>query len=399
MKIQGFIRPDGKVGIRNYLLVVSTGRNSANLALLIANNITGAKVFTPMQEAGRTAEDRATIARTIVGLAKNPNVGAVLIVGIKKNGGYPEFTHERITGEISKSRKPLETVFIDECGGFYQAIGEGIKKGRKLAVQASEVLRQTVDFGSLFVGIKCGYSDPTSGLAGNPVAGNFADRLVDAGGSMIFSETTEVIGAEHILAKRFHDKKQRIKFLDAVARVENEAKSTGEDIRSINPIPANIEAGLSTLEEKSLGAIAKAGSRPIQECVKYGEPVSKAGLHFMDSWMSSSALFLGFAATGTVLNLFQVGGNWMPESPLMPSSNTGIVTPTLYMSGNPYFCLHASSEIDFDAGTVITSGESVAQAGERLAKLVSHVASGRLTKAETLGTAEPVEQYMRGSVF
>ena len=146
MKIQGFIRPDGKVGIRNYLLVVSTGRNSANLALLIANNITCAKVFTPMQEAGRTAEDRATIARTIVGLAKNPNVGAVLIVGIKKNGGYPEFTHERITGEISKSRKPLETVFIDECGGFYQAIGEGIKKGRKLAVQASEVLRQTVDF-------------------------------------------------------------------------------------------------------------------------------------------------------------------------------------------------------------------------------------------------------------
>ena len=400
MKIQGYVRPDGKVGIRNYLLIVSTGRNSANLALMIANNIAGAKVFTPPNnEAGRMAEDRATIARTIVGLAKNPNVGAVLIAGIKPDGGYPEFSYDNIVGEIRKSGKPVETVFLSEHGGFYPSIGEGIRLGRELAVKASGTLRQETDFGNLFVGIKCGFSDPTSGISGNPTAGNFADRLVDAGGSFIFSETTEVMGAEHILARRFSDINERRRFLDAVTRVEEEAKASGEDIRSINPIPANIAGGITTLEEKSLGAIAKAGTRPLQQCVAYGEPVSRPGLHFMDAWMSSSALVLGFAATGTVLNILQIGGNWMPEGTLMPAAKTGIVTPLLVMTGNPFFYDRAPSELDFNAGSIITEGETIDSAGSRLLDLIRQVASGRLTKAETMGTQEPVELYMRNTVF
>ena len=400
MKIQGYIRPDGKVGIRNHLLIVSTGRNSANLALLIANNIAGAKVFTPPNnEAGRGSEDRETIARTIVGLGKNPNVGAVLIVGIKPDGGYLEFSYENIVGEIRKTGKPVETVFLVEHGGLYPSVGEGIRLGRELAVKASETLRQEVDFGSLFVGIKCGYSDPTSGIAGNTAAGNFADRLVDAGGSFIFSETTEVIGAEHILARRFTEENERRKFLTAVARVEADAKSLGEDIRSINPIPANIAGGITTLEEKSLGAIAKAGTKPMQQCVRYAEQIARPGLHFMDSWMSSSALFLGFATSGTVLNILQIGGNWMPEGALMPAANTGIVTPLLVMTGNPVFYDRAPSELDFNAGSIISEGESVDGAGERLVELVQHIASGRLTKAETMGTHEPVELYMRNAVF
>ena len=399
MKFSGYVRPDGKVGIRNHTLVVSTGRNSATVAMLVAQTLKGAKVFTTMQESGRTAEDRATVARTIVGLAKNPNVGAVLVVGIKKNGGYPEFTHEKIVGEIEKAGKPMDTLFLEDVGGFTNAIGEGFRKGRNLMVKAGEAYRQEVDFGKLFMGVKCGYSDGTSGLSGNPVVGNLFDRIVDAGGNAIFSETTEVIGAEHIVARRFEDPAQRQKFLDAVKRVEDESKATGEDIRSINPIPANIAAGLTTLEEKSLGAIAKSGKRPMKECVIYGEPVTQNGMHFMDAWMSSSALFLGLAATGTVLNIFQVGGGWMPKGALMPSADSGLVTPTLYMTGNPRCYENAYEEMDFNAGTVISEKELIASAGERLAKTVCKIASGMPTKGECVGINEPLEVYFRGAAL
>jgi altronate dehydratase large subunit len=228
------------------------------------------------------------------------------------------------------------------------------------------------------------------------VVGNLFDRIVDAGGSAIFSETTEVIGAEHIVARRFEDPVHREKFLTAVKRVEDESKATGEDIRSINPIPANIAAGLTTLEEKSLGAVAKSGKRPMKECVAYAEPVTRNGMHFMDAWMSSSALFLGLAATGTILNIFQVGGGWMPKGALMPSADSGLVTPTLYMTGNPRCYEKAKEEMDFNAGSVISEKESIASAGGRLAETVCRIASGMPTRGECISVNEPLEVYFRG---
>lgn len=396
MKFLGYVRPDGATGIRNYTLVMANGRGAANLAALITKLVSGTKLFVQPNENGRDADDRATIARTIVGLAKNANVGAVLIVGNKKNGGYPEFTHEAIVGEIAKSGKPMDTLFMDACGGFQQAVGLGMRKARLLVQQASECQRREVDLGALHMAVKCGYSDATSGMSGNPVVGHLFDRIVDAGGTAMFSETTEVIGAEHLVAKRFTDPVERRKFLDAVARVEEEARSTGEDIRTINPIPANIQAGLTTLEEKSLGAIAKSGAKPIQGCVKYAEIPSGKGLYYMDSWMSSTALFLGFAAAGSVLNIFQVGGGWFPNDAMMPTANTGLITPTLYMTGSPRTWEKAHQEMDFSSGTVISEREPIAQAGERLVAEVLRFASGRMTKGETINVDDNLEVYLRG---
>ncbi|MBG0777942.1 MAG: UxaA family hydrolase [Desulfovibrionaceae bacterium] len=396
MKFKGFIRPDGSVGIRNHVLIMANARGASNLALLIARLVHGATVYVQPQEGGRDTADRQTIARTLIGAARNPNVGGVLVVGVKENGGYPEFDAANFVDAIAASGKPVETVFLNSSGGLQHALGEGMRKARALIQKASECEREEVGLGDLSVAVKCGYSDPTSGMSGNPVVGYLFDRIVEAGGTAMFSETTEVIGAEHILAKRFTDEGQRRKFLDAVARVEAQAKATGEDIRKINPIPANIQAGLTTLEEKSLGAIVKSGSMPIQGCVAYGEKPEGRGLYFMDAWMSSSALFLGFAAAGAVLTIFQVGGGRFPEDALMPSAQSGLVAPTLFMTGNPHAYENIHEEVDFTSGTVISEKEPLASAGDRLVREVLRCASGRLVKGEIMGVKEFPEMYLQG---
>ena len=233
-------------------------------------------------------------------------------------------------------------------------------------------------------------------MAGNPVIGYVFDRLCDAGGTAIFTETTEVIGAEEIVARRFADAGQRDVFLSCVRKVEEEAKATGQDIRSINPIPANIEAGLTTLEEKSLGAIAKAGTKPIMQCVRYGESPSAPGLNYMDSWMSSSALFAGFSSAGAVLNIFQFGGGAMPDKCMMPVADTGVVAPILFATGNPRAYDHGKLEIDFNSGVVISEKASIEETGEKLIRHICDIASGRMTKVETLNVREPVELYLQG---
>ncbi|QGY41839.1 D-galactarate dehydratase [Pseudodesulfovibrio cashew] len=396
MKFLGYVRPDGSTGIRNHTLVMANGRGAATLAAMVSKLVSGTRLFIQPNENGRDGDDRKTIARTMIGLAKNANVGAVLIVGNKPDAGYPEFSYDAFVGEIAKSGKPMETVFMKDCGGFQDALGLAVRKCRNLVQKASETPRTEVDFGALNMAVKCGYSDATSGMSGNPVVGHLFDTLVDNGGRAMFAETTEVIGAEHIVAKRFTDEGERDKFLRAVERVEEEARSTGEDIRTINPIPANIQAGLTTLEEKSLGAIVKSGTRPIQGCTQYGEIPEGRGLYYMDSWMSSTALFLGFAAAGSVLNIFQVGGGWFPDDAMMPTVNTGLITPTLYMTGNPRTWDKGWREMDFNSGTVITEKEPIADAGGRLVDEVLAFASGRLTKGETLDIRDNVEVYLRG---
>lgn len=395
MEFWGYVRPDGRVGVRNSLLVFASGRGVANLAAMIAQALRGALLYLAPNENGRSAADRATIARTMTGLARNPNVGAALVVSMKEDGGYPEFAYENIIEEIEKSGKPVVQLRVAGEHGFYPALGEGIRQGRRLLRQISAARREPCPFGSLSIACKCGYSDASSGMAGNPVVGNLFDRLVDAGGTAFFSETTEVIGAEHLVARRFEEPAEREKFLQAVARVENDALSVGQDIRTINPIPANIQAGLTTLEEKSLGAIAKGGTRSLRQCLAYGEIPHGPGLHFMDSWMSSSAVFAGFAAAGAVITIFQIGGGAMPEGFPAPTANTALVAPTIFATGNPRTWERGHDELDFNSSVVITENRSVEETGEALAEFVCDIASGTRTMGETLNVREHLEVYLR----
>ncbi len=399
MEFMGYKRPDGSVGIRNHLLILPVHRIVSSLSFEIHKLVPGTKTYISTGEVGRSSKDRETIARTLLGLALNGNVGGVLVIG-DKHSHYKELDHEEIAEKVRNTGKPVEILDLTLSGGFYEALAHGFRKARKLALEVSRVRREPCQLKDLVLGVKCGMSDSSSGIAGNPVVGKVFDMLVNTGGTAIFSETTEVIGAEDILAKRCINEEVKRDLLDAVFKVEEKAKATGEDIRKINPIPENIKGGLTTLEEKSLGAIAKSGSMPIMGVLKYGERPSKKGLYFMDAWMSSLSLPLGNAAAGATLFFYQMGGQGLPEvQPPMPAYSSGIITPLMYLTGNNKTYEKIPDGIDFCSGDVMMGTSSIEDMAEALLERVIDIASGTKTKAETYNYMDPVEIYYKDHSF
>lgn len=395
MRFLGYPRPDGSAGIRNYVLVIPGGFVGSK----ICDFVTGARTLaTADTGSGRTKNDRETIARTLIGLGRNPNVGAVVVHAAGPGAGYAELNPERLAEEIKASGKPVELVDPARDGGTFGAIEKGVAIARRLAYEISKQRREPCDASQLTIGVKCGYSDPTSGIAGNPSVGYLFDRLVEAGGTALFGETTEIIGAEHAVAKRCVNEEVGRQLLQAVEVIESLAKASGQDIRSVNPIPANIAAGITTLEEKSLGAIHKAGSKPIQGVLKYGERPPGKGLYFVDNWMGWLSIFLGYAAAGAQAVIFQLGGGGTPGRTILETAPTA-VAPLLWATANPITYARARDNVDFFSGTVIEGEETLEQAGERLVQIVLDTASGTRTRSETLSYIDPAQIYTREPVF
>ncbi|MCL4465364.1 MAG: UxaA family hydrolase [Chloroflexi bacterium] len=396
MQFLGFPRPDGSVGIRNYVAVLPGGL----IATKICQFVPGTKtICTPNHGAGMTSRDREAVARLLIGLGRNPNVAAVLVHNASPGAGYPELSLERLTREIAKSGKPVEFLDVaEDAGGGLMSIARGVAIARELVRQASRVRREPFGLGQLVLGVKCGASDPTSGIAGNPAVGYLFDRVVDAGGVALFGETTEIIGAETVLARRAVDDATAGKILAAARFVEERALSVGEDIRTINPVPANIAAGITTLEEKSLGAIHKAGHHPIAGALAYGERPPGRGLYFVDNWMNHLSIFPGYAAAGAQLTIFQLGGGGIPQRVLLDPS-PAVVAPLLWATANPSTAERCREGIDYYSGTVITGDETPTEAGQRFVDLVLDIASGTLTRGETMDYADPAEIYRLDPVF
>ena len=393
----GFPRENGEFGIRNWVLILPANREVNLVADKISQAVNGTKVVLTTGEGGRPKKDRETIARTLIGLALNPNTAAVLIIGLKKDAGYPELREEVLAEEIRKSGKPVRVINVHEEKGVYATIGEGIRIARELVAEASEARRVEVGLQYLGLGVKCGMSDPTSGIVGNPVIGRVLDILVGAGGTSFFSETTELIGAEHSVAQRAINPEVAKKILDAVDRTEKQAIATGEDIRSINPIPANIAAGITTLEEKSIGAIAKSGSMPIQDVLAYAQRPHGKGLYFIDAWMSSLSLPLGFSAAGAQLSIYQIGGGDLPEAyPTVPAVSSPIISPLMYITGNHNTYTKAIDSIDFDSSDVLTGKKSLDEAAELLLDKILAISSGSWAKMESWNHRDPIEILLDG---
>ena len=387
MSFLGYLRPDGSVATRNYVLVIPQGI----IAKSIGDFVTGTRTIQTVDHgSGRTANDREQIARVLIGLARNPNVASVIVHAASPGVGYPELTADRLAEDIAASGKRVEIIDPAKDGGVYGVIGKGIQLARMMVYEASKSRRVEVGDEHLCLGVKCGYSDTTSGIAGNPAVGYLFDKIVGAGGTAFFGETTEIIGAEHVLAKRAATPHVAKAIRDAVAHREALAKSTGLDIRTINPIPANIKGGISSLEEKSLGAIHKAGTAPIQGVLKYAERPKGKGLFFVDNWMGSFSIFAGYAAAGANLVLFQLGGGGLTGRNLLEGSPS-VVAPFLWCTSNPKTYAMARDNIDFYSGTVIEGKEDPDQAGERLYQTVIAVASGTLSRSETLVYTEPID--------
>jgi altronate dehydratase large subunit len=382
----GFKRPDGQAGVRNFLGVLSTVTCANQAALDIARHVKGTAVFTHQQGCGLLRPDLDIVERTLVNLGNNPNLGALLVVSL----GCEGVDAEKVAGAIQVSGKPVELVKIQREGGYFGALSEAGLKAQQLARDISGFRREPVGIDKLRLGIKCGASDPTSGLSANPAVGKAADRLIEAGGSAVFGETTEVVGAEHILARRCENQAVADKLLDLVDTLEKRVRQSGGDMRGGNPSAGNISAGLTTIEEKSLGAIVKSGSTPLRDVFLYGEcPPRETGLYFVDSPGREPEILAALAAAGCQVILFTTGIGAPQGFPFVPVAK---------VSGNRKTVDTLVDFIDLDVSQVLLRQETLDQAGIRILQNSLNIASGENTKAETIGYIGSTAIWQTGPV-
>ncbi len=395
MSFLGFVRPDGTVGTRNYVLIIPGGIVASKICDFVRGTET---ILTANIGTGRTATDRETIARVLIGLGRSPNVASVIVNASGCGAGYPELSAPKLAEEMAASGKRVEIIDPAKDGGTYGAITKGMQIARQMVYDASRQRRQEVGDEHLCVAVKCGYSDPTSGVAGNPAVGAAFDRIVARGGTALFGETVELIGAEHAVIRRAATSEVATAILKAIEVQEERARSAGLEIRAVNPIPANIKGGITTLEEKSLGAVHKAGTAPIQGVLKYGERPTGKGLYFVDNWAVNTSIFVGYAAAGANISIFQYGGGGVVGRTLLEPAPSPLV-PQLWTTANKNTYEAAKDSVDFFSGTIIDGSETIEEAGERLFQTILEVASGTVARAETVNHKDPFEIYLQEPQF
>lgn len=386
MEFKGYKRDNGSVGTRNYVGVLSTVVCANEVTDSISRQVQGTASFMHQQGCCQTPIDINRVNETLVGLGRNPNLASVLLISL----GCESTDLEYVAKTISKTGKRVEIVVIQEVGGAARSIAEGVLLAQDMVQEASKLELASFPASELVLGLKCGSSDNTSGLAPNPALGIASDLLVEAGGTSILGEVTEFIGAEHLLAKHAKDQKIGQKILDLVQRMEKRAKSVGADIRGGQPTGGNIKGGLTTIEEKSLGAITKAGNAPIQEVYAYGAAPQVKGLVVMDSPGREPELLTGLAAAGCNVIAFTTGRGAPQGFPFVP---------VVKITGNRVTWNKLRDHMDVDVSAVMEGKETLPEAGRRILQEILEVSSGRLTKAEISGYTKAMDIYMVGPVI
>jgi len=383
MSFWGYPRPDGGFGARNYVGVISTVACANEVARWIAEQVPGCALFAHQQGCGQAEPDMELVHRTLASLGCNPNLAVVLLVSLGCEGPVDD-----IMAAIAASKKAVAKVVIQELGGASVAVAEGSRLARQMAADASLIRREEVDDSRLMIGVKCGASDPTSGLASNPSIGAACDILIEKGGRCIFGETPEMMGAEHILARRARSPEIGRKIVEIVDRMEKRSMAMGVDMRGANPSRGNIAAGLTSIEEKSLGAIVKGGTTPIQGVCEYGERPEGAGLFIVDGPGQEPKAVTALAAAGAQVVLFSTGIGAPHGFPFVP---------VIKVTANPKTYQRLSEHIDF---YVDIAGEaSFRELGHKIFMEALAVASGKKTKAENLGYVNFTDIWTAGTTF
>lgn len=369
----GYERADGKVGTRNLIAVISVMDNCNPVTRAVADAVQGTVYLPGSYIRGQLGKDRETTLKVTAGLCLNPNIAGVVAIGLE-----PRTTRELVE-LLAASGKPVEAVDIQLAGGTINSIAAGTRAAARLARDASKQRRREFPLSKLVLGLECGGSDTTSGLASNPAIGVVSDEVIGAGGTAIITETSEFFGAEHLFAERAANPGVRNRFLDEVEALEKEIIALGIDLRGSNPTPDNIRGGLTTIEEKALGAMAKAGRSELVGVLGYGDTPDRNGLHFMSGPAPAVESITGLAAGGCQICMFSTGvGNPIGHP----------VATVIKVSGNRNTIEAFSDNVDFDVSSVIEKNEGISSVGGRLMEYMLGVASGELTTSEVLNTRE-----------
>jgi (2R)-sulfolactate sulfo-lyase subunit beta len=370
--LTGYRRPDGRVGIRNHVAIIPVDDLSNAVAESVARAIPGTLALPHPYGRLQFGADLDLFFRTMIGTGANPNVAAAVVIGIE-----PAWT-ERIASGIAETGKPVASFDIERHGDL-QVLAAASRRAGQLLQDASEIARVPVERGELLMSIKCGESDTTSGLGANPATSQAVDRHIAAGGTVIFGETTELTGGEHLIAARCASDEVRKKFQafydDYVAMVEQ----TGANLLGSQPTQGNIRGGLSTIEEKALGNLEKTGVTPVVDALAPAERPVRAGLNFMDTSCAAAEFITVTAAAGAVIHLFPTGQGNVVGHP---------VEPVIKISANPVTVATMSEHIDVDVSGLLQLEYSLAEAGDRLEEVIDRTVTGRLTCAEVLGHRE-----------
>jgi len=372
-EFMGYAREKGKVGIRNRIAVISSVMCVNRVTQQIANNIENAVAITHPLGCGQFGPDMNYTIRTLSGLGRNPNIYGVIVVGL----GCENLSSKMLARNIKKSNKPVEYFDVQEVrGGSPVAIEKGTIIGKKLAGEASELKREPFDFSHLVLGLECGSSDSISGISANPAVGIISDKIVELGGTSILPEFTEWIGTEHLLIERAVNKDVAKKIHGLLNQFMEGVKTLGIDFRGIQPTPGNIQGGLSTIEEKSLGTIAKAGKAPIQGLLEYSSEPKGKGLWLMSEPGIDVESMTGLAAAGAQVIIMTTGRG-------SPCGNP--VAPVIKVCGNEKSCNWMSCNIDVDASKIFTESKTINDIAKILWTKLKMTCDGEQTVAEILG--------------
>lgn len=370
-KIMGYRREDGKFGLRNKVIIIPSVHCANKVCENIARKCNGAVYINHQHGCSQLEFDALQTRDVLIGHGSNANVFGVLIIGL----GCEVIQAKAVAEKIKEATpyKKVEYLVIQECGGSKNTIENGIKIVNEMLESAAKLQKSEGDFSDLILGTECGGSDSYSGLSANPALGSLSDFVIDEGGAVILAETTELIGCEAILTKRAKNDEIAKKVYDKILGYENLVKSFRADIRGANPSPGNIAGGLSTIEEKSLGCVYKAGTRTLMDVIDYAKPVVSKGLTFMNTPGNDIEQLSAMVAGGANICVFTTGRG-------TPTGSA--IVPTIKMSSNTFCYENMNDAIDINAGSIIDGIKTKEEVRDELIDLIVRISKGELVKAE-----------------
>ena len=376
MEFYGYRRKEGRPGIRNHILILPTCACGSESCRIVASQVRGAVNIVFNTGCSDVAANTEMSQKVLTGFALNPNVYGVVIIGL----GCETVPHAQLREKIqARCSKPVVSFGIQEEGGTLKTIEKAVRAAREMAAAAGLQQKEKFPISELLLGIECGGSDATSGIASNPAVGNLSDRLVDLGASAMMSESIEWIGGEHVLARRGATPEIHDQIIRVCEDYEKHLLAAGQDCRAGQPTPGNKAGGLSTIDEKSLGCIRKGGTRPIVEVLEQAQPPTKHGAIVMDTAGYDISSVTSMAAAGCQVIIFTTGRG-------TPTGNA--IVPVLKVTANEHTYSWMEDNMDVDLSGIIRGEQTIEESGGMLLEKLHDIANGKLTKAEAYGFSD-----------